>query len=80
MLNFPVEVRKDALVIYLLLNVEGKKRNEELGVIPMCYSNKEYAAQWYNHLLAILNDSNLPQTNKAKDALAELYGIMTADF
>lgn len=77
MLNFPGEVRKDALVVYLLLNVDGKKRNSELGINHMCYSNEEYASRWYSHLLGILNNSNLPQANAAKDALAELYAIMT---
>ncbi|GAB6264515.1 DnaJ domain-containing protein [Photobacterium sp. R1] len=71
--------RKDKLM-FLLLEVDGKRRNQLLGITPNMYDDGQAAKKWYKSLsLQVHPDKNPGDENAAKafDKLNELYTMMT---
>lgn len=71
--------QKDKLM-FLLLEVDGKRRNQLLGITPDMYEDSQAAKKWYKSLsLQVHPDRNPGDESAAKafDKLNELYTMMT---
>lgn len=49
---------EEAALVFYLTTLEGKQRNDLLGVRQVHYVDKNKATQWYDSLLAKLNNKN----------------------
>lgn len=70
---------KDKLM-FLLLEVEGAKRNDLLGITRVMYQDKDAAQRWYNSIAEHISPANNPGDVKAINAISkldELYAILT---
>lgn len=70
---------KDKLM-FLLLEVDGKRRNQLLGITANMYEDSQAAKKWYKSLsMQVHPDRNPGNVNAAKafDKLNELYTMMT---
>ncbi|MEZ9169304.1 DnaJ domain-containing protein [Vibrio cyclitrophicus] len=70
---------KDKLM-FLLLEVDGKRRNQLLGITPDMYDDNQAAKKWYKSLsLQVHPDKNPGDEDAAKafDKLKELHTMMT---
>ncbi len=67
-------------IMFLLLEVDGKRRNQLLGITPDMYNDVNAAKKWYKSLsLQIHPDKNPEDENAAKafNKLNELYTMIT---
>ena len=66
-------------IIFLLLEVDGKRRNRLLGISPEMYDDKDAAKKWYKSLCAYVHPDKFPNDYRSKDAfckLTDLYDLM----
>ncbi|AMF95359.1 hypothetical protein AL536_18270 [Vibrio fluvialis] len=71
--------QKDKLM-FLLLEVDGKRRNQLLGITPDMYDDSQAAKKWYKSLSVQVHPDKNPgykDAAKAFDKLNELYNMMT---
>lgn len=66
---------KDKLV-FLLLEVDGRRRNELLGITAEMYENKTLAKEWYAKLATQLSCDAAGEVAQARKKLEEIYQIM----
>ena len=65
--------------IYALVELDGQKRLEELGVSKQLYYNAKKAEAWRNSIFnKIEENSNHPKAKAAITQLNKLYSSMTA--
>lgn len=66
-------------VIFLLTHVDGKRRNDELGIRRVMYCDKEKAKQWYKSLARLIHPDkcNHELASEAFNELQNLHHIMT---
>ncbi|WGF39923.1 MULTISPECIES: hypothetical protein [Lysinibacillus] len=62
-------------IIYALLELQGKQRQEKLHITKFCYNNAQYAKKWRNDLAKIIHPDKTahPKAEEAIQALQELY-------
>lgn len=65
-------VSEEAALIFYLTVLDGKQRNDLLGVKQVHYVDKNKATQWYNSLLAKLHNKNGVPAIKLK----QIYDLM----
>jgi hypothetical protein len=73
--SHPFVSRKAQLIFYLTV-MEGKQRNDLLGIREEHYADKNVAGEWYVGLMMELG----PKTNENEAAIKELqeiYAVMT---
>ena len=63
--------------IFFLVELEGKKQMDLLGIDYEYYSNKKLAKSWYENLKAEIENSNHEATKEALISLDKLYKGMT---
>ncbi len=63
--------------IFFLVELEGKKQMDLLGIDYEYYSNKKLAKSWYENLKAEIENSNHEATKEALASLDKLYKGMT---
>lgn len=58
-------------IIFYVLEMDGKKRSDKLGITRKCFMDKEEARKWKNNILKIIHPDKI--NNKyATDAVAEI--------
>lgn len=62
-------------ILFLLLEVDGKRRNELLGITSEMYENKEAAKKWYKSLSFKIHPDKNPDDPRAAEAFDKLKGI-----
>lgn len=62
-------------ILFLLLEVDGKRRNELLGITSEMYENKEVAKKWYKSLSFKIHPDKNPDDPRAAEAFDKLKGI-----
>lgn len=62
-------------IIFLLLEVDGKRRNQLLGITPEMYENKEAANKWYKSLSVKVHPDRNPDDLKAAEAFIKLKAL-----
>lgn len=62
--------------IFFLVELEGKKQLDLLGIDYEYYSNKKLAKNWYENLKAEIENSNHEATKEALTSLDRLYKSM----
>lgn len=60
---------------FLLIEMEGKKRNDHLGIKRIHYVSKKHAKKWYKGIAFKIHPDRNPDHPKCKEALAELNEI-----
>ena len=63
--------------IFFLVELEGKKQLDLLGIDYEYYSNKKLAKSWYEKTKTELEASEHPMKDKAMENLNKLYKGMT---
>ncbi|WP_052380030.1 MULTISPECIES: DnaJ domain-containing protein [unclassified Pseudoalteromonas] len=67
-------------ILFLLLEVDGKLRNQQLGITSEMYENPEVAKKWYKSLSNKVHpdkNPNEPKSAEAFDRLKDLYNKIT---
>ncbi|MDD9176050.1 DnaJ domain-containing protein [Aliivibrio sp. S2TY2] len=67
-------------ILFLLLEVDGKRRNQQLGITSEMYENPEVAKKWYKTLATKVHpdkNPNEPKAAEAFDKLKNLYSKIT---
>lgn len=59
---------------FALINMDGKKRSEILGVTRAVFMKKEIAQKWYGNIKSKIEDK------EAINELEQMYSEMTIDF
>lgn len=67
---------KTSEYIFYLTKLDGKQRNDLLGITDSHYINKTLAKQWYD---SILDYIKLVGNKEAEDTLVKLYLILIED-
>lgn len=67
-----------SMYVFLLTKVEGKKRNNVLGITKCLYYDKQKATEWYNKIMDVFNINGINDevTKKAIIELNEIYNNM----
>lgn len=62
-------------IIFALLELKGKQRQEKLKITNFCYNNPQYAKKWRNDLVKIIHPDKTehPKSAEAMQVLKELY-------
>ena len=63
--------------IFFLVELEGKKQMDFLGIRPLHFTDKDIAKSWYEKTKAELESSEHPMKDKALENLNQLYKGMT---
>lgn len=71
---------EQAKVIFLLVYMSGKRRNEHLGITSEMYENKKLARKWYKRLATLTHPDKEGGDAVAFNNLVSLYTIMTDDW
>lgn len=66
-------------ILFLLLEVDGKRRNQLLGITSEMYEDEEAAKKWYKSLSNKVHPdkNNDPRAAEAFDKLKQLYNKVT---
>jgi hypothetical protein len=64
-------VSREAELVFYLTQLDGKKRNELLGITEAHYEDRELAEEWHNSIYQHVKDNK-----EAIDSLAKIYSIM----
>lgn len=59
--------------IFFLVELEGKKQMDFLGIRPLHFTDKDIAKSWYENLKAEIENSNHEATKEALASLDRLY-------
>ncbi|EJG0979170.1 DnaJ domain-containing protein [Vibrio parahaemolyticus] len=73
------KTEKDKL-FFLLNEVDGKRRNQLLGITADMYSDERLSKQWFKHMSSKVHpdkNPNDPRAAVAFDNLKKLYSLMT---
>lgn len=62
-------------IIYALIELKGKQRQEKLNITNFCYNNAQYAKKWRNDILKLIHPDKTrhPKAEEAITLLQELY-------
>lgn len=62
-------------IIYALIELKGKQRQEKLNITNFCYNNAQYAKKWRNDILKLIHPDKTkhPKAEEAVTLLQELY-------
>lgn len=62
-------------IIYALIELKGKQRQEKLNITKFCYNNAQYAKKWRNDILKLIHPDKTkhPRAEEAMTLLQELY-------
>ena len=64
-------------IVFLLLEVDGERRNALLGITDEMYENKKLAKKWYKKTALIVHPDKKNGNIDAFNELKELYLVMT---
>lgn len=62
-------------IIYALIELKGKQRQEKLNITNFCYNNPKYAKKWRNDIVKLIHPDKTkhPKAEEAMTLLQELY-------
>lgn len=71
---------EDELIFYIL-EMDGKRRSDKLGITRKCFMDKSEARKWKNDILKIIHPDKLkhPMANEAVSEINQLYKEMVDD-
>lgn len=70
-------VSRQAKAVYSLTELEGKKRNDQLGVTDDMYEDKPLARQWYRSIAQLVHSDKIGGDRVPYQLLKKLYEKIT---
>lgn len=64
-------------IVFLLLEVDGERRNKLLGITDDMYEDKKLATKWYRRLSLIVHPDKMDNNSEAFIELKEIFQVMT---
>ncbi|WNS82191.1 hypothetical protein RRU94_15705 [Domibacillus sp. DTU_2020_1001157_1_SI_ALB_TIR_016] len=73
--DLPYFKTKTDEIIYSLIELQGKQRQDKLKITKFCYNNPKYARKWRNNLAKLIHPDKTkhPRAEEAIKVLQELY-------